>query len=187
MYRTAWNLAAAVVCAVAAGILAAAPSGVAMTVTAVDVTPIAWHACPADPALDCAAYPVPLDYADRAAGTVDLALYRRPATDPAHRVATLFVNPGRSGRLGVQDDGEPGCDLLSWPRRQVRHPRHGPTRRRCQHPDPLLPLRRGLDTGTRSVRSSTSDPGRNQLPTVREVVAAVAVNPNTVLKAGFPR
>lgn len=97
MYRTAWNLAAAVVCAVAAGILAAAPSGAAMTVTAVDVTPIAWHACPADPALDCAAYPVPLNYADRAAGTVDLALYRRPATDPAHRVGTLFVNPGGPG------------------------------------------------------------------------------------------
>lgn len=88
----------------AAGLLTAAaltgsevaPVAAAAAITA-RITPIAWHACPVAPSLDCATYPVPLDYADRADGTVDLTLYRHPATDPAHRIGTLFVNPGGPG------------------------------------------------------------------------------------------
>jgi pimeloyl-ACP methyl ester carboxylesterase len=75
---------------------ATAPAATAAAITARS-TPIAWHACPADPSLDCATYPVPLDYAHPADGTVDLTLYRHPATDPAHRIGALFVNPGGPG------------------------------------------------------------------------------------------
>lgn len=61
------------------------------------VAQITWHACPTDPTLECATYPVPLNYTRPAAGTVSLALYRHPATDPTHRIGTLFVNPGGPG------------------------------------------------------------------------------------------
>jgi len=73
--------------------------------------------------MDCATYPVPLNYADRADGTVDLTLYRHPATDPAHRVGTLFVNPGGPGELDVQDDGK---DLLGRAHRSAGRRRPGP-------------------------------------------------------------
>ncbi|WP_030437300.1 alpha/beta hydrolase [Actinoplanes subtropicus] len=98
--------------AVAAGVAAAllvqpvaahaAPAGTA--------PPIAWGACAADvlaqvPAGDhgtytCATYQVPLDYAHPSAGTVSLALLRRSADDRAHRVGSLFLNPGGPGGSG---------------------------------------------------------------------------------------
>ena len=49
---------------------------------------------------------VPLDYADPSAGTITLAIARRPAADPAHRIGALFVNPGGPGYSGV--------NFLSW-------------------------------------------------------------------------
>jgi len=99
--RRLWDGAAALAAAglLTAAVLTAAQAAPAATAAAITarITPIAWHACPAAPSLDCTTYPVPLDYADRADGTVDLALYRRPATDPAHRIGALFVNPGGPG------------------------------------------------------------------------------------------
>lgn len=59
--------------------------------------PISWRPCPVAPAVQCATYTVPLDHAHPGAGTITLAVYRRAATDPAHRVGTLFVNPGGPG------------------------------------------------------------------------------------------
>ena len=44
---------------------------------------------------------VPLDYADPSAGTITLAIARRPAADPAHRIGALFLNPGGPGVSGV--------------------------------------------------------------------------------------
>lgn len=44
---------------------------------------------------------VPLDYERPAAGTIALAVIRRPATDPAKRIGTLFLNPGGPGAPGV--------------------------------------------------------------------------------------
>jgi pimeloyl-ACP methyl ester carboxylesterase len=45
---------------------------------------------------------VPLDYAHPAAGTIDIALNRKPATDQANRIGSLLVNPGGPGASGVQ-------------------------------------------------------------------------------------
>ena len=61
-----------------------------------------WQSCGPDfPDLLCTTAAVPLDY-DRPHGrTTRLALAKRPATDPAHRIGTVFVNPGGPGGSGV--------------------------------------------------------------------------------------
>ncbi|GAA4720114.1 alpha/beta fold hydrolase [Phytohabitans rumicis] len=50
---------------------------------------------------DCASYAVPVDHGRPAAGSVSLALLRRAADDPAHRIGSLFVNPGGPGGRGT--------------------------------------------------------------------------------------
>ena len=44
---------------------------------------------------------VPLDYDRPRSGTISIALARLPATDPAHRIGSLFLNPGGPGGSGV--------------------------------------------------------------------------------------
>jgi pimeloyl-ACP methyl ester carboxylesterase len=44
---------------------------------------------------------VPLDYAEPSKGTITLAVVRHLATDPAHRIGTLLVNPGGPGFGGT--------------------------------------------------------------------------------------
>ncbi|GAA2723638.1 alpha/beta hydrolase [Cellulomonas aerilata] len=62
--------------------------------------PIGWTPCGLGSS-DCATVRVPLDH-DRPDGpTIDLALRRVPATSPATRIGTLFVNPGGPGDSGV--------------------------------------------------------------------------------------
>ncbi|WP_455356926.1 alpha/beta hydrolase [Streptomyces sp. SYSU K217416] len=61
---------------------------------------IAWKAC--DGGVQCGRLTVPLDYADPDAGTIQLALVRRPATNPAHRTGSLLFNPGGPGESGVK-------------------------------------------------------------------------------------
>ena len=55
----------------------------------------------ASPDLKCARLTVPMDYSKPDGKTVTLGLLRRKATDPSHRVGTLFVNPGGPGASGV--------------------------------------------------------------------------------------
>ncbi|MFF8769400.1 alpha/beta hydrolase [Kitasatospora sp. NPDC015120] len=67
-----------------------------------------WHACASGPddaagaELDaagarCTEITVPLDYRRPGGPTLGIALSRLPATDPAHRLGTLFHNPGGPG------------------------------------------------------------------------------------------
>lgn len=60
-----------------------------------------WSVCAPGSPYDCATARVPLDYADPAGRTIDLAVVRRKATDTAHRIGTLFVNPGGPGGPGT--------------------------------------------------------------------------------------
>jgi pimeloyl-ACP methyl ester carboxylesterase len=60
---------------------------------------LTWSDCGAG--FQCATAPVPLDYARPRDGTISLALIRLPATDPAHRIGSLFTNPGGPGGSGV--------------------------------------------------------------------------------------
>ena len=49
----------------------------------------------------CATATVPLDYDEPRGRTIQIALAKRPATDPARRIGTMFVNPGGPGGTGV--------------------------------------------------------------------------------------
>jgi len=63
---------------------------------------LSWAACDEDhPGIECATFRVPLDYDAPRGPTTQLALARVPASDPAHKVGTLFVNPGGPGGSGV--------------------------------------------------------------------------------------
>jgi pimeloyl-ACP methyl ester carboxylesterase len=49
----------------------------------------------------CGTVQVPLDYANANGPTISIALARLPATDPRHRIGSLFLNPGGPGGSGV--------------------------------------------------------------------------------------
>jgi pimeloyl-ACP methyl ester carboxylesterase len=55
----------------------------------------------ADPGLQCAYLEVPLDYAQPNDRTIKVGLLRRPASDPAHRIGSLVMNPGGPGGSGM--------------------------------------------------------------------------------------
>ena len=60
-----------------------------------------WNKCFGDLGpFECTTVQVPLDY-DEAIGTISIALVRLPASDPAHRIGSLFLNPGGPGGSGV--------------------------------------------------------------------------------------
>jgi pimeloyl-ACP methyl ester carboxylesterase len=68
------------------------------------VPEIAWTSCGDDPKLkpfQCATVEVPTDYDKPQGATTTIALTRLPASDPAHKVGTLFTNPGGPGGSGV--------------------------------------------------------------------------------------
>jgi pimeloyl-ACP methyl ester carboxylesterase len=58
---------------------------------------IAWSACEKSPQTQCGTLKVPLDWSKPSGPTISLAIARRPAKDPQHRVGTLFFNPGGPG------------------------------------------------------------------------------------------
>jgi pimeloyl-ACP methyl ester carboxylesterase len=49
----------------------------------------------------CASATVPVDYSHPSGRTINLAVVKHPATDPAHRIGTLFMNPGGPGGQGT--------------------------------------------------------------------------------------
>ena len=67
-----------------------------------DAFPISWSPCPDRPEVRCGTLRVPLDWAHPRGEKITLALARHAATDPAHRVGALFVNPGGPGGGGAQ-------------------------------------------------------------------------------------
>lgn len=87
-------------------IVAAATGSVAATAPAVAepaaASSITWTPCPENPAVSCGRLELPIDWSgDASKGTFQLAVAKRPATDPANRIGTLFVNPGGPGGSGV--------------------------------------------------------------------------------------
>ncbi len=100
----------------AAGALAAALLGQLLGGTTASAAPageapaaytagrIAWKPCTAPDGtggFECATLKVPVDRAKPKGATIDLALNRHRATDPARRIGPLLVNPGGPGGSGV--------------------------------------------------------------------------------------
>ncbi len=54
------------------------------------------------PTAQCGVVALPLDYDEPRGATTEVALLRIPATDPARRIGTLFLNPGGPGGSGVE-------------------------------------------------------------------------------------
>lgn len=87
---------------------------------------LTWHPCAssAQQGFECATAPVPLDYRNPGGAKIDLALIRHRADDPAHRIGSLFINPGGPGTPGTLDlpsalQGVPATllarfDIVSW-------------------------------------------------------------------------
>ena len=65
-------------------------------------TPIAWAPCPDAPDSDCGTLAVPLDWSKPWGPTTILAVARHKATDPAHRIGVLLVNPGGPGSSNAE-------------------------------------------------------------------------------------
>lgn len=62
---------------------------------------IVWTPCAQDPAVECGTFTVPIDWDNPGGPTIELALARRKATDPAARIGSLVINPGGPGGSGV--------------------------------------------------------------------------------------
>src|SRR5689334_12010679 len=64
--------------------------------------PLQWQPCFVDQGpFQCATLLVPLDYARQRGPRISIALTRLPATDPAHRIGSLLLNPGGPGGSGI--------------------------------------------------------------------------------------
>jgi pimeloyl-ACP methyl ester carboxylesterase len=61
---------------------------------------VAWARC-YDRPFECGRVQVPLDYHDPHGAKISIALIRLPAGDPAHRLGSIFINPGGPGGPGV--------------------------------------------------------------------------------------
>jgi pimeloyl-ACP methyl ester carboxylesterase len=86
--------------AVAVAALTSATAATAAPPPAAAAAGLAWADCGGG--MQCATVPVPLDYAHPDGPTISIALIRFPASDQAHRIGSLFVNPGGPGGSGVQ-------------------------------------------------------------------------------------
>ena len=73
---------------------------------------IAWAKCFGGP-FQCGSLQVPLDYDKPDGATITLGLTRLPATDQAHRIGSLLVNPGGPGGPGSAFIVEAGQDLFT--------------------------------------------------------------------------
>jgi pimeloyl-ACP methyl ester carboxylesterase len=126
--------------AVAATLAAAAPAGAA----APPVPELDWHDC--DRGFQCATAEVPRDYARPHGATVRLAVVRRPAVDQAHKIGSLFLNPGGPGGSAVDFVREapdvafrilPRFDWVGFDPRGVGGSEPAVD---CDEPDPFAPM-----------------------------------------------
>src|SRR4051794_3025676 len=69
--------------------------------------PVSWSDCGGG--FQCATVPAPLDYAHPRGAQIALSLIRLPASDPAHRIGSLLINPGGPGGSGVDFVREAGA------------------------------------------------------------------------------
>jgi pimeloyl-ACP methyl ester carboxylesterase len=109
---------------------AVAAQGIPVT-TAPPPPVLNWHPCvnPSVAGFECATAKVPLDYTDTHGAMISLAVIKHPATHLAHRIGSLFFNPGGPGGAGTEDlpafykffptELQQDFDLISWDPRGV--------------------------------------------------------------------
>lgn len=87
------------------GVAAGARSGGSSGASGVLVPRLVWRACTGrgEKGFQCARARVPLDYRHPRGATIELAVIRHRASDPARRLGTAFFNPGGPGASGVED------------------------------------------------------------------------------------
>jgi pimeloyl-ACP methyl ester carboxylesterase len=61
--------------------------------------PLGWSPC--GNGRQCSTLVVPVDYARPSGAHIGIALRRRPASDPGHRIGSLVLNPGGPGESGI--------------------------------------------------------------------------------------
>ena len=97
--------------ALAASIVMVAPQASAAPIAkqaAPSATRLNWSPCfhqvsaITDTAYQCALANAPLDYDLPNGASISLSLVRIPARDPAHKIGTIFLNPGGPGGSGVE-------------------------------------------------------------------------------------
>jgi pimeloyl-ACP methyl ester carboxylesterase len=71
-----------------------APSAAATETARPPAFTVDWAPCPTAPTKQCGTMQVPVDWSKPRGQQITVAVARRPADDPAHRVGTLFFNPG---------------------------------------------------------------------------------------------
>jgi pimeloyl-ACP methyl ester carboxylesterase len=132
------------------------------------VAPVAWTPCGGT--LQCATVAVPLDYRHPTAATLQIAVARQPALDPAQRIGSLVINPGGPGDSGIDDLADelkvltPGLldrfDIVSFDPRGVQ--RSSPVT--CTVPSPGT-------TATTSGQTELPDPAPTTVAGVDALVA----------------
>ena len=80
--------------------LVIAPPATATTDPGADT--IDWQPCAANPQADCGWVTVPIDWSHPSGPTIQLAVSRVRATDPADKVGSILVNPGGPGGPGAE-------------------------------------------------------------------------------------
>ena len=103
-------LAGAAAVAIMGLLTSALPATATALAVAGPVVPVLhWHRCNAVKGFDCATARVPLDYRNLHGATIHIAVIKRPATDRAQRIGSLFYNPGGpGGRSTAGREGTPG-------------------------------------------------------------------------------
>jgi pimeloyl-ACP methyl ester carboxylesterase len=92
-------------------ILLAVPTATAAPAAAARVPQLHWTDC--GDGFQCATARVPLDYDQPRGAQISLALIRLPAGDPAHKLGSVFLNPGGPGGSGVDLVRDAGPTLFS--------------------------------------------------------------------------
>jgi pimeloyl-ACP methyl ester carboxylesterase len=91
-------LAAASAVAAVVPLLAALP---AVAQTAAPASTVNWQPCADAPGVDCGTVTVPIDWDEPDGPTIQIALARRKATDPAARIGSVLMDPGGPGGPGA--------------------------------------------------------------------------------------
>ena len=78
---------------------AASPSHSPSPIPTPSAGQVLWTNCQGG--FQCGTVKVPLDYSHPNADTIDIALVRKPATDPTNRIGSVLINPGGPGASGI--------------------------------------------------------------------------------------